>query len=567
MKYKKQRFTIWESCLVIIILLGLIYVRASWFEKHFTHYDDIKVAQLSNYNLDVFAIDCASKWGVEVWDSLLYQKSHEFFAKPYNLLRHGLGFSKYWTYAPAQFVVTFGLLPLASNYESIKFYGRLPSLIWGIMALLACYYVCKKYTKSNKSSLLATCILGLSWQAILYCMHMSNYEVIILAGFLTALLLYNAVMADDNKKWYISSLLIGVMTWFHYQVVCYFAGFMLVYLTKKIIDKVAIKRLIIGCCINCICYAIVVIPLVGFANLNSNPTWNIGKDGEYLFKFSFNIVYIVSFYIKNFWVTFKAMLSPAPLETWQSDFITVIYLLLFCFGIINGIRKIKTKIPMVYLCLFCIGVIICQLFFVFLGSFTLSPTRHSNILIPVFVLGILNGLNFFLELAINTSFKKICTISFLLVLVGIFGKYYPSVKENRIDYFDSSFVDGLITKYQPDLIVDRSAPQLWYLVNQDYTRRQIIDYQTDFFDLDDKPDNNHQILIVSHTAPVDSNIMEEICDYLVLNNFLTNEYGEILLDLEPIEVYEQTGEFIFDFCNVTDNAEDNLYYYIYNINK
>ena len=342
---------------------------------------------------------------------------------------------------------------------------------------------------------------------------------------------------------------------------------MLAYLIKKIVDKVSAKQLIMGISINCICYAIVVIPLLGFANLNSNPTWNIGKNGEYLFKFSFNIAYIVSFYVKNFWITFKAMLSPAPLETWQSDFITAIYLLLFCTGIIDGVRKIKAKTPMVYLSLFCVGVIICQFFFVFLGSFTLSPTRHSNVLIPVFVLGILNGFDFFLKLGLNTNFKKISTIFFLLLLAGIFGKYYPFVKENRIDYFDSSFVDGLITKYQPDLIVDRSAPQLWYLVNEDYIRRQIIDYQTDFFDLDDKPDNNHQILIVSHTAPIDLDIMQEICDYLVLNNFLTNEYGEILLDLKPIEVYEQTGNLIFDFCNVTANAEDNLYYYVYNINK
>ena len=47
---------IWFKIVGILFFLGLIYIRFSWFDQHFTHYDDIKVDQLTNYQANAFEI-------------------------------------------------------------------------------------------------------------------------------------------------------------------------------------------------------------------------------------------------------------------------------------------------------------------------------------------------------------------------------------------------------------------------------------------------------------------------------------------------------------------------------
>ena len=41
----------------VLLFAIIIYIRFSWFDEHFTHYDDIKVAQLTNYSIDVFQMN------------------------------------------------------------------------------------------------------------------------------------------------------------------------------------------------------------------------------------------------------------------------------------------------------------------------------------------------------------------------------------------------------------------------------------------------------------------------------------------------------------------------------
>lgn len=550
--------------LTLLIFSIAIYVRISWFDEHFTHYDDIKVDQLSNYKVDVFAIECANKWGEQVWDSPIYQNVHKLISKPYNSIRYATGFSHYWTYAPAQFVMTFSLLPFSYNYESVKFWGRLPSLLFGLSAIFMSYYIGKNYTKSTYVSLFAVAVLGMSWQSILYCMHMSNYENIIFLGFLSTYFLYKVLLADKLNYWMICSFIFGIMTWFHYQVVCYFGGFMLAFLLKKLQSGPNKKHIFIEVILNCVCYAIAVLPLLSFANLDSNPTWNTGVNGQFLFHKSLNAIYLMKFWVGNFFLVFRALLSPVPLDTILSYIITIMYLILFIVGLFQGIRE-KRNSPNFYLASFCIGVLLCECFFVLIGAFTLSPTRHNNLLIPIFVIGILLGVYYFsINEKLNINSMKILGCGGIIIFFSFFH-HYQEIKNERTDLFNHNLINGLIYEFQPDLVIDRSAPQIWYLLDKQYARREIVDYQTDFFDLDDNSDNNKTILLISHTTSVNDYIKNELCEYLKEKDYLSTELSDKFSKIEPTHIYERHGTLDFDFYNVTNGAANNLFYYVYQL--
>ena len=551
---------------IIIFFSILFLIRFSWFEQHFTNYDDIKVAQFTDFTTNLFDWKFRSMVQNGAIATKTYNILSIFVAPIYNWISYAINFSKFWTYAPGQFVITFALLPLAYDYSSIKFFGRFPSLLFGCISLIICWKVVKKYTGSDKVAFATTCILGFSWQSILYCMHMSNYESIILIGFIIAYLLYNCLKKDTNKVWFISVGLIGIMTWFHYQTVCYLSGVMLTYIYKNYKEKVSIKNNFIKVIIMCFIYTLIVFPLLLFANVNGVPTWNTGANGEYLYKPSFDLIYTFKFFFVNSCKVFKAMLSPVPLHTVEASFLSVIYMLLFLYGTVKGIMGYKTRKDLFSLSIFCWGTILTEYFFVFLGKFTLSPTRHSNLLIPIFILEIMIGL-YYLFINVNMIRKmRYLPYVFIVCIMLLWCTYAGEVKKERTDLYNVDSVNELISKYNPDIVIDRFAPQLWYLLGSEYNKKDIIDYQTDFYELDSQSLNYKKILIMSSTNKIDEKVIKDIAEQLVTKGYLSKSLGHELLSASPIVKYEYETNVDFDFYNVTQGSANNFNYRVFTLN-
>lgn len=550
---------------IIFFILFLIYIRASWFEQHFTHYDDIKVAQLTDFTVNVFDWNFKGLvWKGEIW-AKVYNILCLLFSKIYNCIYYAANFSKYWTYAPGQFLVTFGILPLAYDYTSIKFFGRLPSLIFGCIAVILCWKCAKVFSKSDKSALAAVSIFGFSWQSILYCMHMSNYEAIILIGFISAYLSYTAINSASIKKWLLIIIAMGIMTWFHYQTICYLGGVMLVFLIKNYLEGKTIKKVTAGTAGLCIMFAIIVLPLLLFANMNGIPTWNVGVNGEYLYRFSFDIWYTLQFFAVNSFKVLKAMLSPVPLYTIWAQIIACIYIVFFVYGTVIAIIKRRNNSALFYLTVFCWGSVFAEYFFVFLGKFTLSPTRHSNVLIPVFVLQIMTGIYYSANDFRLPKWKKSIPYILSFGIALSWFCYAGTVKEERKDVFTAEAVSRLVNEYKPDIIVDRFAPQLWYLLGNEYTRREMIDYQTDFFDKDFDASNNKTIMIMSSTYDIDAQLVKEVAGDLMENGYLTKEAVLQLMERKPVAEYAYKTGLDFDFYNVTEGSANNFIYKIYHM--
>lgn len=549
----------------VLLFAIIIYIRFSWFDEHFTHYDDIKVAQLTNYSIDVFQMNFSHWVDGGTLSKEMYNLLYLLLSKPYNWIIYAINFSKYWHYAPGQFFFTFALLPYAYDYDSIKFFGRFPSLILGIFALLLCWKVIRKCTDSNAIAFFGTAMLGFSWQAIIYCMSMGNYESIIFLGFLTCLLLMFTLKNDHLKKWILLAISVGIMSWFQYQALCLFGGIAFVFLCRYLKQKIKLKYLFINTTVLCISYAVVVLPLLSFACMDGSPTWNAGPNGEYLFHPTFNIVYIIKFFLYNSGKIFKTMLSPVPLGEKSANLIACFYVILFLIGLIFSIFKESENEFAHYLSIFSCGVIFVQYFFVLLGKFTLSPTRHSNILIPMFILECSLGMYYMTNKIKNLHIKKFLPL-ILGICIGInWFNYSGEVKKERTDLFTVQTIESIISKYNPDMVIDCTAPQLWYLLGQEYSRREIIDYQTDFYDLDDDSYNNKTILIVSHVNEINQEILNYCKNELVDRNYLSAIDVEKLLTTSPFEHYENRGEADFDFYNVTNGACNGMFYSVFKL--
>lgn len=545
----------------LLLMAFLIWIRFSWFDMHFTHYDDIKVDQLTNYQVDLFEVQFAHyKYNGGI-SGEVYNICYLLFSKIYNAAYNAYNFSKYWTYAPGQFVITFLLLPLGKDYTSIKFFGRFPSLVFGIVALLFLWRVITKMTNSKEVACLATAIMGFSWQSILYCMHMSNYESIILIGCIAALYIIKCLNEKTEKWWVQGGFIFGVLTWFHYQTVCFFGGYLITFVGVSLSEGKS-KKKVIRMGEICLLYVMTISPLFLFANMNGVPTWNAGINGEYLFRFTWDMVYFVKFFGINSWRVFKAMLSPVPLYLPIANFYAVGMVILFVLGIIGSLIECKDDMPF-FITLFCIGTIGTEYFFVFLGKFTLSPTRHCNVLIPMYVIEISLGIYYLLKQRRSQRLRILAVVGTVFI-VCIWSRYYPTIKQDRIDVFSEQLVDQIMMECEPDLVIDRSAPQIWYLLNKEtFTRRQIIDYQTDFYDKDNNIDNNHRILIVSHTSQMNDEILKVVSDQLIAEGYLDENKANQLKMTNCIYKYEKTGNTDFDFYNVTSGAANNLFYYLY----
>lgn len=558
----------WFKIVGILFFLGLIYIRFSWFDQHFTHYDDIKVDQLTNYQANAFEVKFGQLRYAGGISEELYNLFYLLFGKAFNVFYNAINFSRYWTYAPAQFIFTFALLPFGKDYTSIKFFGRFPSLIFGCIALIVIWKVVYKVTQSKAVAYFGTAILGFSWQAILYCMHMSNYESIILCGGCFSLYILSSYEKDSTRKWVLDGIILGIMTWFHYQVVCFLGGYIFAVLILKLLRKEKIKNIFWGICQIAIGYSVIIWPLFLFANMDGKPTWNAGVNGEFLYNFSWNIGYTLKFFVVNSYKVFKAMLSPVPLYLPLSNTIVIILGIFFILGIIKSIGEYRSINERFLISLFCTGTIATEYFFVFLGKFTLSPTRHCNVLIPVYIIEICLGLFYFVNFVFLRKPRFILIVPYVFcILMGIaWGKYGKVIKNERVDMFSSDLVANILNQTSPDLVIDRSAPQLWYLLDKaEYPRRQIIDYQTDFYDKDDDIYNNHRILIVSHTSKIDNDVLDSLASQLVEYGYMEQVDAEKLKNSECSIKYEKMGKLDFDFYNVTNGAANNLFYYLYEI--
>ena len=176
-----------------LVLLFSFYQTNSLVSSHFTHVDDIGVANtLMNWKLCDTLDEKREKYMAMPGLKMLYEKiaTDQNTCELLNGVYSYVSVPAHWTYAPVQFIFTkISLSTLDTNtYEAIKYAGRFPSFVFYIFGVLAFVYLLgsKKYLDYQNVALIATLllILGMSLELRIMASQMESFAIGVLSGVL-----------------------------------------------------------------------------------------------------------------------------------------------------------------------------------------------------------------------------------------------------------------------------------------------------------------------------------------------------------------------------------------------
>lgn len=389
--------------------------------------------------------------------------------------------SKHSTFAPLQYFLFADLYKIGNSYNEIKFYSRIPSIIFSTLSILVTYLIATKiFLNQNKLfAIIPVSILAFSYPVLYISLRSYNYSAGMFAVICLIFLIYIQLLNNSNNKFIITNtlislrlnfliaFLISVLSYLSYVIFFLSPLFFFILVArnlfnKKIFCKYNYNLIIIG-----FFYALLSLPLLIHMLILKLNEYGVtastaGENYEYYYNFlddTFNFLNFFSFYINNIYLVIVKNLSFF-LDTFNYSVITQFYIFIFfifgCFTIFfNKDRNIKLFIFIFYIFAFY------YLILTFFGIVTLGPTRHLNVYTPiisiVFSLGFFNLIKIFKLKKINFliySFSIFIFSIFLLNAVPFLKKYEDSFSEEKIskklEFYkvgfilnDSSFSDSL----------------------------------------------------------------------------------------------------------------------------
>jgi len=456
-KPKFKQIPISTKIALLFILFFSVCSRVVYLPFHRTDKDDIGVAitVLTHYNS--FKATHFGNPAHARYESKLYQYMRK--ADSLGILKpiiQPFVVSWAWSYAPLQYVGMDLLINKNMSYREILFWGRLPTAVFGVVnIILMAFLLIQLYQKQlihHHLIVIGTLLMALSHEHIIFSQVMLNYELGITAHlvFLILLLCHNQVNS------YLMYGLIFLTPFMQYQAVFIsvaWAGTVLLFEKPKIFTLSFIKK-----------YSYLSLPILAFGilyivflrNLRDLGawTWKNGLTNEYLFDYNKlttdAISYPIQFFLQNSYDVYTAMLSCTN-ENTTSYYIQNVFLiswgLLGVFFLIKSSQETYQKIA-----LYSVLLLLVWTFMVVSQKFTLSPTRHNIILLPIFILWIVVGINGLQQFITLYWFEKITPIITVCIIIN-FAVSYADFLENRKDKFDEKEFKNFLQEYQVKTVV------------------------------------------------------------------------------------------------------------------
>lgn len=469
---------------------------------HFTHIDDIGVA-----------------------NTLILDKLQNC-----NTIEIINNFIEFWTYAPFQIVFTSKLVNENWNYIWNIFLGRLPSLIFGISAMLFLIYMikknCCKEASGNHVLLLLSAIIAFSWENIIYSAQMEPYE----AGVFFSIVIIFFLLEKKYENWnesVVMTILLTIGCYSQYQIFMLVFSAYIVLFFSNIKNRRNLFRIIFIGFSNFILTLPLIFFLISSHKLeHSINAWNIGKGGIFQFDLQSvniinNILYVIKFLVRNTFLCFKYMFVSDSFEV-ISNAITLFLIVLFIYGIIILHCRKELRV-------FAFYNDTVHLFFgimVFKQSLAFGPSRHILFLIPIWLVvigfGGCNMIHVFQSYHLE-NILKILTAG--IVICFIFS--LPDEISSRKNYMSEEYIQSIIDKYNPDIIYGHTFSCDLYLMNfENYSNfSEPVGRCWLQKNAIDKPDMGSCIVLVSRTVPYEqflsnenySNQFEERIEYFNLD--------------------------------------------------
>jgi len=387
--------------------------------------------------------------------------------------------SKTTTYAPIQFIFTGLLLNAEYDYKETLYWSRMPSFIFGMTSLLLLMYIFKLVCPKNHNmlSLLGITILSFSWEFIIYSIQSESYAIGVTAALLTFIIFFK-IVAEFNtiskRKAFFYGIVLSLLMFSQYQILFFFPGFFIsifILNKQKIIKSSPQFNIILLTTIS----SFVLLYFVFLKRIMSmGLNWNTGPNNEFLYilkenSFYGSFIYCIHFFLTNSYIMFKSIISIVDENNIINDIISVIFIILFLIGFLYSLKS--TNLYKKYFSYFTLISCIVWVFLVINQKLTLSPTRHSLILLSFVAIYVPMGLSCFMELIklYKREYRKFIFIMFSFSLLFFFINDYNRVIKQRIDKFNPLEIETLINKYKiNDVYAYNSTFQLLIMNNFKY---------------------------------------------------------------------------------------------------
>lgn len=329
-----------------------------------------------------------------------------------NAMENGDRVSSFWTYAPGQFILTTPFLKEAREWAEAVYMGRLPSALFGILAVLLTFFVTLISAKKSSNilaSLLATTLVTTSIYLVLHSQQM--YPYMITAPFLLVTFTYFLHSLDFKTKSFKSlfifvlyALWAGLSVWANYIMIVPALGWLgcatLFYLVeKRTTNKKEWFFLVLSFIVSALLVYSLVKPLFeqyilrlvaagknipGWA-ISESPSWAEAEKQNILGAVMYLRQY-VSHLLRKFFMYDFAFVHPdiylgSILSSLFGKFLCIVWIFGISSLLFTKTRK-KLDLNQIKIGFFCFLLSSAFLVGNLLGKFPLGTTRHS---IPFFI--------------------------------------------------------------------------------------------------------------------------------------------------------------------------------------
>lgn len=461
----------------VLMLFIVSFIRLESLGEHFTQVDGAGVAELLLFPRDLTNTDKAFlKKRIEEQSSLIYKIYNHADEEGYidNVLSLGNSFYQFFvvpitmTYAPIQFIGTKFLISEEQSYREILFWARFPSFLFSVFALVLIFTFYQNIQSKERlpQRLLAITLMGLSLENIIFAQQALSYSI---GVFVTMLLILLFLKYSQMKQWSKKDIIklgfyLAVLVNCQYQVLFFLPAFFLTLLVCQSRNYFLFKEKLLMLISAGIVFSILFLPtyfIFLWRHRNAGLNYNIGPNGEFAFTIPINeglmakVAYFFEFFIYNWISIFQSMTSFVPEKSilYLPSFLFLSFL--FIIGIISFFQKSN---PLKQIAIFFFFTFLTWSALAILGKIALSPTRHSLILLPIFVFIICEGCFYFCYL-IQSNLRKKRNLFYLvpclasLMVSILFFSSYPDEKESRKDVFSESEINKIINKHNIDSII------------------------------------------------------------------------------------------------------------------
>ena len=467
--------------LVLVIISISLFTRLSNLKNFYSETDDqLPIIQLISYDT-LSLYDIANDISSPSYNSSLKNYLRTLQLKKSNLIDNTQIFvsnilfnlvpSKHSTYAPLQFLMFGWMIDEEKSYNDLKFYSRLPSVFFSLLAIFMTYLLSKKVFKNEiyfvfLPSLLMTC----SYPIIYISQRSYNYSAAVFSITLLFYLFLREVVNSNNLKLFINEKNIKIKKNFYFSIILAFTSY-LTYLSivlmpifflfkfannflkdKKFLTISNYNLVICG-----LMYSIIILPLLYYMFIQGIHTRGMSSSTGGV-NFEYSITTHQDNYLKFFLYT-TYLIIVKNLSFFLDDFAGANIVQGFIFfitsiGTFFIFHKSTQNNYKILLCLFFICILYWFLL-VLLNITSLGPTKHLLILTPIFAIIFTYGLKILNKFIFKK--EKIFSISVFLTVILIFFLNYSNFLYYYKDVFHEKEIANLIKKHNVQYIINHPS--------------------------------------------------------------------------------------------------------------